>query len=114
MVNKKFLGVLWKTNDLERQKALMLDYLKHCKIDTRIDTPLVYDPVSALNANCLASVSSWLLDLSKISPDKRELTLRSLHLNDFKKEKGFSIFYFFIIVLLMFLLLVLFLISKNQ
>lgn len=67
----------------------MLDYLKHCKIDSRINKPFVYDPVSALNANCLASISACFLEIAKYSPETRTHALKELELSVFKKDKGF-------------------------
>lgn len=72
MLNKKFLGTLWKYTDVNKKSNLLLDYLKNCKLDNLNSEKLtIYDPVSAITINCFGTVPNQLIEFAKLAPHQR-------------------------------------------
>uniref|UniRef100_A0A915DEB3 C2H2-type domain-containing protein n=1 Tax=Ditylenchus dipsaci TaxID=166011 RepID=A0A915DEB3_9BILA len=78
LINKKLLGTLWKYTDVDQKKNLVMDYLKHCKLDMSIQRLSIYDPVMACTSNCFGTVPRLLLQLAAIPPELRQSSLLSI------------------------------------
>lgn len=74
-MNKKTMVTLsFRFPDVNNRKQLILDYLRHCKMNMREQHQgiSIYDPVMACRLNCIAIIPKILFDLVKISPKERE------------------------------------------
>lgn len=96
MLNKKFLGTLWKYSDINYKKCAVLDYLKNCKLDNLTCEKLtVYDPVSATTINCIGTVPKQLIEFAKLAPHFRLPYLEALSNRKDLEDGGMFSFLFF-------------------
>ena len=72
------VSAIWQKDDVEASKKLLLEYIQHAKLNSRSHLMTVYHPVLAFFVNCLGTISSRLLELAKIAPERRRTSLHAL------------------------------------